>query len=126
MKKVFLIAAAFIGGIYITSEEGKQVRQVLEKKKSTFKPIIDDLLQQSNKVIKGSQTIRSGEIRANIERLISEAKKTLVEIDLEKTIDTIKQAISVASKKIRIAFGEVEKNEHPKVSKTQIKHKSNK
>ncbi len=126
MKKFFLIAAAFIGGIYITSEEGKQVRQVLEKKKSTFKPIINDLLQQTNKVLKGSQTIKSSEIRTNIERLVNEAKKTLIEIDLEKTIDTIKQAISVASKKIRIAFNEVEKNEHTKVTKSLVKNKSSK
>ncbi len=114
ISKLALIAFAFIGGIYITSEEGKQVRQVLEKKKSIFKPIINDLLDQANKVLKGSQTIKSSQICANIERLVTEAKSTIVEIDLEKTIDTIKEAISVCSRKLREAFNELEKTQHPK------------
>lgn len=120
ISKIILFAAAFVGGIYITSEEGKQVRQVLEKKKSTFKPIINDLLEQANKVLKGSQSIKSSQIRANIDRLVTEAKTTLVEIDLEKTIDKIKEAVRVASKKIREAFNEVEKNQQPKKVKNKV------
>lgn len=117
ITRILMLASAFIGGIYITSEEGKQARKVLEKKRSTFKPIIDDLLEQANKVLKGAKTIKSSQIRTNIDRLVEEAKNTLVEIKLEKTIDMIKQAISVSSKKIREAFNELEKTPVKNINK---------
>ncbi|WP_128008756.1 hypothetical protein [Mycoplasma sp. ATU-Cv-508] len=123
ISTLFWIAAAVIGGIYVTSEEGKQVRRVLEKKKSAFKPIVDDLLRQANEILQGSQEVNSSQVRANVDKLVKQAKLTLSEIDLEKTIDTIKESIRVATKKIRQAFNEVEKgkphrSEHLKTGQT--------
>ncbi|WP_127942891.1 hypothetical protein [Mycoplasma sp. ATU-Cv-703] len=123
ISTLFWIAAAVIGGIYVTSEEGKQVRRVLEKKKSAFKPIVDDLLRQANEILQGSQEVNSSQVRANVDKLVKQAKLTLSEIDLEKTIDTIKESIRVATKKIRQAFNEVEKgkphrSEHFKTGQT--------
>ena len=108
LKSVLLIAASVVGGIYITSEEGKKARKVLEKRKSVFKPIVDDLLQKSKKILDGSETIDSDEVKANIEYLTSEAKNTLLSINLDDAIETIREAIKVSSKKIREAFSELE------------------
>lgn len=106
VKTWVAMAAAAVAGIYLTSEEGKKAREALKKKKSTFEPVIKDLLKQANEVLDGTKKINSEEIRANIELLVNEAKNTLVSIDLEKTVDTIKDAIKVASKKIRDASNE--------------------
>lgn len=118
IKKLLLILGAAVGGIYLTSEEGKKAREAIRRKKSTFSPIIKDLLKQANNVLDGSQKINSTEIKANIEKLISDAKKTLSEIDLEKTIEYIKDAIKVASKKISDAANE---SNSRKVKKVEIK-----
>ena len=108
LKKLIMIAGAAIGGIYLTSEEGKNARATLLKKKSTFEPIVKDLLKQANEVLEGSKSINSKEVKANIDLLVDEAKNTLVELDLDKAADTIKEAIKVSSKKIRIALNEAE------------------
>ena len=109
VKTLFAMAAAAVGGIYLTSEEGKKAREALQKKKSTFEPIIKDLLKQANSVLEGSKKINSDEIRANVEVLVNEAKKTLIDLDIEKAADGIRDAIKVASKKIRLATNETRK-----------------
>lgn len=122
IRKLLLITAAAIGGIYLTSEEGKQARAALMKKKSTFEPIVKDLLKQVNSILEGSQEINSDEIRANVNLLVKEAKQTIVEIDLEKTVETVREAIKVASAKIREAENEIDKSkqEFPKrIANTQ-------
>lgn len=101
IKTLFLIAAAAVGGIYLTSDEGKEARKVLQKRKSTFKPIIDDLLKQANEVLQGTKELNSPEMRKSIEALVNEAKDVLLSFDLEKTVDGIRESIIVASKKIR-------------------------
>lgn len=110
IKKMLLIAAAAMGGIYLVSDEGKGARENLLKKKSSFEPVVKDLLKQANEVLDGKKEINSKEIKANIDLLINEAKKTLIDLDLDKTTETIKEAIRVASKKIRIAANESEQD----------------
>lgn len=110
LKVWFVAAAAAVAGIYLTSEEGKKAREAIAKKRSTFEPVIKDLLKQANQVLDGSRKINSSEIRANVEILVNEAKNTLVSIDLEKTIDTIKEAIQVSTRKIREASNETTKH----------------
>ena len=121
LKTLFSMAAAAIGGIYLTSDEGKKAREALQKKKSTFEPIIKDLLKQAGEILEGSKKINSDEIRANTEKLISEAKNTLVDIDPEKAIDTIQEAIKVASKKIREASNSVDKRKKVEPKKATVK-----
>lgn len=120
-KTMFVAAAAAVAGIYLTSEEGKKAREALKKKKSTFEPIIKDLIKQANEVLEGTRQINSDEIRANIEVLVNEAKGTLTTIDLEKTVDTIKDAIKVATKKIRTAANDVEVTKTVQTKKLQTK-----
>ena len=107
-KKLLLVAGAAIGGIYLTSKEGKSARETLLKKKSAFEPIIKDLLKQANEILEGSKKIDSKEVKANIDMLAEEARQSLIELDLDKTAETIKDAIRVASKKIRTAIDETE------------------
>lgn len=101
IKTILLIAAAAVGGIYLTSDEGKEARKVLQKRKSTFKPIIEDLLKQANDVLHGTKEVNSPEVRKGIEALVNEAKDVLMSFDLEKTVDGIRESIIVASRKIR-------------------------
>lgn len=119
VKTLFAMAAAAVGGIYLTSEEGKKAREALQKKKSTFEPIIKDLLKQANSVLEGSKKINSDEIRANVEVLVNEAKKTLIDLDIEKAADGIRDAIKVASEKIRIATNESKKKPAAKSKTTK-------
>lgn len=135
LKKLLLVAGAAIGGIYLTSDEGKNARNSLLKKKSAFEPIVKDLLKQSNDILEGSKNIDSKEVKANIDLLVTEAKQTLIDLDLDKAAETIKEAIRVASKKIRIAVNETEielkkeaKNTTKKISTktTTIKKKNSK
>lgn len=108
LKKLLLVAGAAIGGIYLTSDEGKNARNSLLKKKSAFEPIVKDLLKQSNEILEGSKNIDSKEVKANVDLLVTEAKQTLIDLDLDKAAETIKEAIRVASKKIRIAVNEAD------------------
>ncbi|MES1923004.1 hypothetical protein MHBO_004537 [Bonamia ostreae] len=109
LKKLLLVAGAAIGGIYLTSEEGKSARESLLKKKSAFEPIVKDLLKQTNEILEGSKNIDSKEVKANIDLLVNQAKQSLIDLDLDKTSETIKDAIRVASKQIRKAVNESEK-----------------
>lgn len=118
LKTLFAMAVSAVGGIYLTSEEGKKAREALQKKKSTFEPIIKDLLAQAGDVLEGSKKINSDEVRANVEMLVNEAKKTLIDLDLEKAADGIKSAIKVASEKLRVATNETKKKT---IKRTPIK-----
>ena len=108
LKGLLLIAAAAVGGIYLTSQESGNLRKSINEKKEVFSPIINDLKSNASKVLDGSQQIDSEEIRANIDMLVSEARKTIMEIDFEQALETIKEAIQVASKKIREAMNELD------------------
>lgn len=121
LRKLLLIGMAAVGGIYITSEEGKQARAALMRKKSSFEPIVKDLMKQLNEVLEGSKQVNSDEVRANINMLVKEAKQTIVEIDFEKTVEVVRDALKVASRKIREAENEMEqaKNPRARISKTQ-------
>lgn len=119
LKKLLFIAASAVGGIYLTSDEGKNVRKALLEKKSTFKPIIDDLLKQANEVLEGTKDLESEELKLNLDKLVNEAKVSLIELDLDKTMETIKDAIKVASKQIRKASAETEKEMLKSVGKAK-------
>lgn len=106
LKTMLAMTAAAIGGIYLTSDEGKKARDALRKKKSAFEPIVRKLLKQANEVLEGTQKLDSKEIKINIQKLIGQAKKELLNINLDKTTETAKEAIRVASKKIREAANE--------------------
>ena len=125
IKKLLLVVSAAMGGIYLTSDEGKNARESLLKRKSAFEPIIKDLLKQSNEILEGTKSIDSNEVKANIDMLLNEAKQTLIDLDLDKTAETIKEAIRISSKKIRIALNESEKEitklENKKYKKTPTK-----
>ena len=125
LKKLLLITGAAIGGIYLTSEEGKKARESLLKRKSAYEPIVRDLIKQSNEVLEGTKTIDSKEVKANIDMLINEAKKSLIELDLDKATETVKDAIRVASKKIRIAVNETEKELNASKKKITAKKSPN-
>ena len=105
-KSIFLIIASAIAGIYLTSPEGKNAREALKKKKSAFEPIIKDLLKQANLLLSGAKEINSEEIKTNVNFLLKSAKKQLLNIDLEKALETIQDAIKVANSKIRKAYNE--------------------
>lgn len=119
IKKLLLIAGAAIGGIYLTSDEGKNAREALLKKKSAFEPIIKDLLEKANDILEGTDQIDSKEVKANIDLMVSEAKQSLIDINLDSAMETIKDAIRVASKKIRIAMEEVDIKENKTSSNTK-------
>ena len=114
IKKLFLVAASAVGGIYLTSEEGKNAREALLKKKSVFSPVLKDLTNELNAALEGSKQLNSKEVKANVDKLISEAKVILLELDVDKATDTIREAIKVASKKIREASNEIEKSSKTK------------
>ena len=121
LKKLLIITGAAVAGIYLTSEEGKKAREGLLKKKNAFQPIISDLTQRATEALEESKEINSKEVKANIEHLVDEAKQIIVDIDLDKTVEMIKEAIQVASKKIRKAIQETEKsniksNKKPKIN----------
>jgi len=109
IKSILLMAGAAVAGIYLTSEEGKKARQALQKKKSAIEPVIKDLIKQANEVLDGSKKINSDEIRLNVNKLVDEAKAILVNLDLDKAVETSKEAIKVASKKINEASNDVTK-----------------
>lgn len=124
-RKLFLVVAAAVGGIYLTSEEGKNARIALLQKKNTFEPIIKDLLRQAQDVLEGSKRISTNEIRVNIDMLINEAKNYLIDMDFDATISTIREAIAVASKKIRLASEEID-GSSKKTNKKKIVQKVSK
>ena len=109
LKKLLLITGAAIAGIYLTSEEGKKAREGLLKKKNAFQPIISDLTKRAVDALEESKEINSKEVKANIELLIEEARQVILDIDLDKTVEMVQDAIRVASKKIRKAVEETEK-----------------
>ena len=128
IKKALLIAASAVAGIYLTSDEGKNARKALQKKKIALEPIIKDLIKQANSILDGTGELNSEQMRANVDLLVTETKKSLIELDLDKTSETIKEAIKVASNKLSNTSNDVEKvkraqtklKKSPKISKQQI------
>ncbi|WKX02691.1 hypothetical protein [Candidatus Mycoplasma mahonii] len=100
IKTIILMGVAAVAGIYLTSEEGKNARKSLQKKKSVLLPVVRELLNEVNSMLEGSKEIKSDEIRANIEKIVSEIKLSLINLDLEKAFETSKKAIKVASAKL--------------------------
>ena len=122
-KSIFWMAAAAIAGIYLTSDEGKKARQGLQKKKSAIEPIIKDLIKEANQVLEGSKQLNSDAIKLNINKLISEAKSILLNLDLDKTIKTSKEAIKVATQKINEASNDVIKSKRKATKAKVVKNK---
>ncbi|RTZ69220.1 MAG: hypothetical protein DSZ21_00260 [Tenericutes bacterium] len=109
ISTLLAMAAAAVGGIYLTSDEGAKARKSLLEKKNALKPVIDDLKKQSIEVLEGTKKIDSDEIRANVQTLVEEARKVLLEFDVDKTIETSQKAIQLAQRKIREASEETNK-----------------
>ena len=128
IKKAILIAASAVVGIYLTSDEGKNARKALQKKKIALEPIIKDLIKQANAILDGTEELNSEQMRANVDLLVNETKKSLINLDLDKASETIKDAIRVASTKLSDTSNDVEKvkraqskfKKTPVISKQQI------
>jgi len=103
ITNLLAMAAAAVGGIYLTSDEGAKARKALLEKKNALKPVIEDLKKQTIDILEGTKKIDSDEIRVNVEVLLKEARKILLDFDVDKTIEATKNAIQVAQKKIREA-----------------------
>lgn len=108
--KLLLVVASVVGGIYLTSDEGKNARIAILKRKSAIEPIIKDLLSQANKALAGAEKVSAEDVRANINKLVNEARDIITTLDFDATLATIREAISVSSRKIRRAMDEVEKS----------------
>jgi len=117
IKSLFLMAGAAVAGIYLTSEEGKKARLALQKKKSAIQPIIKDLIKQANDVLDGSKQLDSDKLKLSVNKLVDEAKSILINLDLDKAVETSKEAIKVASKKINEASNDVAKAKRKAVTK---------
>lgn len=100
IKKLMLMAGAAVAGIYLVSDEGKNARKALLKKKSSLEPIVKDLIAQANSVLDGSDSLDSDQIRANINSIVEEIKASLFELDLEKVTATIKEAVKVSARQL--------------------------
>ena len=126
IRKALLIAASAVAGIYLTSDEGKNARKALQKKKVALEPIIKDLIKQANAILDGTGELNSEQIRANVDLLVNETKKSLIDLDLDKTSETIKDAIRVASRKLSDASNDVEKvkRAETKMKKSPVKAKA--
>ena len=128
IRKAILIAASAVAGIYLTSDEGKNARKALQKKKIALEPIIKDLIKQANAILDGTGELNSEQLRSNVDLLVNETKKSLIDLDLDKASETIKDAIRVASTKLSDASNDVEKvkraqdklKKSPAASKQQI------
>ena len=109
LKTIFLMGAAAVAGIYLTSEEGKAARKSIQKKKTVLMPAIKELINEANLILEGSKEIKSDEIKANIQKIINEVKISLSNLDIEKAFETSKKAIKVASNKINDVSNQVDK-----------------
>ena len=109
LRSLLLLVGSAIAGIYLTSEEGENVRRNLLKRRKVFQPIIKDILKQANEVLEGSKDLNSTEIRANIEKAVEEVKASIRKIDLEKAIQVSREAIKVAYKKINDVSNDMNK-----------------
>ena len=100
IKKILLMAGAAVAGIYLVSDEGKNARKALLKKKSLLEPVIKDLISQSNSVLDGTGELHSDQIRANIDLIVKDVRKTLLNLDLETVTTSIKEAIKVSARQL--------------------------
>ena len=109
LKTILLMGAAAVGGIYLTSEEGKAARKSIQKKKTVLMPAIKELITEANLILEGSKEIKSDEVKANIQKILNEVKISLSNLDIEKAFETSKKAIKVASNKINDVSNQVDK-----------------
>lgn len=119
LKSLLLISVAVVGGIYLTSDEGKDARKAIKKRTANFDPIIKELKDQVRQVLDDAQDVDSDALRANISKLGVEAKKVLLKINTDSAAEEVSKAIKVASKKIRLAMNNIE--DAPKKRKSQSK-----
>ena len=119
IRSILMMVGSAIAGIYLTSEEGELARKNLQKRRKVFQPIIKDIIKQANDVLDGSKDLNSTEIRANIEKVVQEVRESIKKIDLEKAIQTSREAIKVAYKKINDISNEMNKQKQFELRNTK-------
>ncbi len=97
---IFLIGGS-AAGVYLQSKEGEQSRKKLKESLDNIKPVLKDMLLKLDEVISDSKSIKSDEIRINIERKVDRLKKAITKLDSEKIASVTDQAVRDAAKKLR-------------------------
>ncbi len=108
---LFLIGATAVG-VHLQSEEGEENRKKLKEQMDNLSPIVNDIFKKLEAALTGSESIKSDEIRSNVEMKVNEVKKTIAKVDAKKVGDATEEAIKVASKKIRDIRAQIETAEH--------------
>ncbi|TCG10404.1 hypothetical protein [Mycoplasma todarodis] len=108
---LFLIGATAIG-VHLQSEEGEENRKKLKEQMDNLSPIVNDIFKKLEAALTGAESIKSDEIRSNVEMKVNEVKKTIAKVDAKKVGDATEEAIKVASKKIRDIRTQIETAEH--------------
>ncbi len=108
---LFLIGATAIG-VHLQSEEGEENRKKLKEQMDNLSPVVNDIFKKLEAALTGAESIKSDEIRTNVEMRVNEVKKTIAKVDAKKVGDATEEAIKVASKKIRDIRTQIETTEH--------------
>ncbi|CAM9117888.1 hypothetical protein [Mycoplasma todarodis] len=108
---LFLIGATAIG-VHLQSEEGEENRKKLKEQMDNLSPVVNDIFKKLEAALTGAESIKSDEIRTNVEMRVNEVKKQIAKVDAKKVGDATEEAIKVASKKIRDIRTQIETAEH--------------
>ena len=108
---LFLIGATAVG-VHLQSEEGEKNRKKLKEHVDNLSPIVNDVIKKLEATASRSETIKSDEIRANVEMKVNEVKNSISKVDAKKVGDAAEDAIKAASKKIRDIRTQIETSEH--------------
>ncbi len=108
---LFLIGAT-AAGVHLQSEEGEKNRKKIKEHVDNLSPIVNDIIKKLELTATRSETIKSDEIRANVEMKVNKIKNSISKVDAKKVGDATEEAIKAASKRIRDIRTQIETTEH--------------
>ncbi len=101
LSTLIFIIGGTAAGIYLQSEEGNDSRKKLKESLDNVTPVLKDMAKKLESMVKETESIRSDEIRVNVERKIVSLKKTIAKIDANKVASVTDDTIKSIAKKFR-------------------------
>ncbi|CAM9137779.1 hypothetical protein MYMA111404_03270 [Mycoplasma marinum] len=112
LSTFLLLVGATAFGVHLNSEEGADTKKKLKEQIDNITPVVNELFNKLEEIVMNMDSIKSDEIKENVQKGVNEVKETIAKVDAKKVGDVTEEAIKVASKKIREIRTQIETAEH--------------
>ena len=101
VKTLLIFGIGVVGGIYLSTQDGKKTKTKIKEYAFSLKPVIDDLLDKVDDLLKNISEIQYEDVKVNMEQRVDDLKNKIKSINTDSISSVAKIAIKDATKLLR-------------------------